>query len=332
MTLLICRAGVAIGEAVLTPAAISIVADLFPAKKRALPISIYGAVATVMATGAFGFGAAALKLAAIVSPHDPSPWKLMFVLLGLPGLLLSILMLFTVSEPLREGVGTNVSSDHASARRLVAFIVREWRLFLPYLIGTGVWTLCSGSMMAWFPTLMTRAYSVDAASAGFLFGAISVPFALAGTFFWPWLSATVDRRGHSKGPIISFIASVLLGTPMFALAAMAPSLPVLLGAIGLVNFALGSATVLPPLAMQAYGPSRMRGRLMAMVLLSKSVIGMSGGPVLVAVIATHWPGNLHALGYAMVIVGLTAGLLTTLFLALSLRGVRPELLREAGAS
>ncbi|HBP1145598.1 MFS transporter [Pseudomonas plecoglossicida] len=56
-SLMICRAGVAIGEAVLTPAAISLIGDMFSRKDRALPTSCYMATSNIMATGSFLLGA-----------------------------------------------------------------------------------------------------------------------------------------------------------------------------------------------------------------------------------------------------------------------------------
>src|SRR3546814_8017332 len=84
--LLIFRSGVAIGEAVLSPAAISLIADLFPRDKRTLPTAAYTGVSAVMYSGSYIAGGAALQLATAMSGQiEMEPWKLTLVLVGIPG-------------------------------------------------------------------------------------------------------------------------------------------------------------------------------------------------------------------------------------------------------
>jgi MFS family permease len=321
-TLLACRAGVAIGEAILTPAAVSIIADLFVAERRAAPMAVYGAVATVMGTGAFVVSGAALHLAGGLAGPSFEPWRLMFVLIGAPGAVLGLMLLATTREPPRRLLDAAAESADRKLGAFFAFLRQEWRLHIPYCLGTGIWTLCSGAMFSWTPTLMVRAHGLRPAEAGYLFGAVSVPVALAGSFAWPWLSGRLSRSRGREGVILSFLGSVLVGAPMFALAAIAPSLPLMLFGIAFTNFALAATTSVTPMTMQTYGPPRMRGRLMALNLLFKSVIGLSLGPVLVTAIAARWPGDPMALGYGLLAVGLISGLLTFALVAASLIGAR----------
>ncbi|MGE0830089.1 MAG: MFS transporter, partial [Hyphomonadaceae bacterium] len=102
--LAVCRAGVALGEAVLAPAAISLIADLFPREKRALPISVFASMTGLMSTGAFIIGAAALNLATAIAPVTGlAPWRCTLLLVGAPGLLLAFVFLTTIKEPARVG-------------------------------------------------------------------------------------------------------------------------------------------------------------------------------------------------------------------------------------
>src|SRR5580693_4273673 len=102
-TLLACRSGVAIGEAVLTPAAVSLIADMFAPDRRTLPTSLYTAVASLMGVGAFAVGGAAVDLATRLSPVvGLEPWRLTLVLVGAPGLLLAAILAFTGREPDRR--------------------------------------------------------------------------------------------------------------------------------------------------------------------------------------------------------------------------------------
>ncbi|MFC3711227.1 MFS transporter [Sphingoaurantiacus capsulatus] len=323
MTLALCRAGIAIGEAVLTPAAISLIADMFPQHKRALPVSVYGVVATVMGTGAFVVGGAALDVAQHISFGGLSDWRIAFILVGSPGIFLALLMLWTVDEPAREITSdVRAQDDNGGVASFFAFLKREWRLFLPYFVGTGAWSLCSASILAWAPTFLVRAYGLEAAEAGYLFGTVGVPVAIVGSFLWPLAATKLEQRGRRDGIILIYLLACLIGAPMFALMALAPTLTVTMVAIGFLMLAMSSNAVLAALAMQTYGPSRMRGRLMALNLMFKSIIGLSGGPVLVALFASNWEGDPRALGYGMMVVGLVGGALSVIFLALALPGAR----------
>jgi MFS family permease len=106
----IMRMGVGVGEATLSPAAYSLITDYFPPHRRATAQSIYN-IAQYLGTGvAFMVGGAVIGLASaqpewilplVGSIHS---WQLVFFIVGLPGVLLSLLML-SVAEPVRRGPG-----------------------------------------------------------------------------------------------------------------------------------------------------------------------------------------------------------------------------------
>src|SRR5690606_32618704 len=69
------RAGVALGEAVMAPAAISIIADLFTRDRRGLPTTLFAAVPTFMTTASFAIGALIFGLAQQFGPEEGmAPW------------------------------------------------------------------------------------------------------------------------------------------------------------------------------------------------------------------------------------------------------------------
>jgi len=116
--LLIARIGVAIGEAGGTPPSNSIIADYFKPKSRANALGIFAMGVTIGTALANGFGGPIGQLSdeAVVSffasvglPDiheqlgwgDNFGWRFAFIALGLPGILVSILLLLTVKEPPR---------------------------------------------------------------------------------------------------------------------------------------------------------------------------------------------------------------------------------------
>ena len=105
---LLCRIGVGVGEAALSPAAYSLIADSFPAERRATAISVYSMGVYLGSGLAFLFGGLVIKLASaqgdVLLPvfGEVRPWQLIFLALGAAGVLFTLLML-AVKEPARRG-------------------------------------------------------------------------------------------------------------------------------------------------------------------------------------------------------------------------------------
>ena len=109
--LLACKSGVAIGEAVLSPAAISIIGDLFMRKKRTLPTSLYVAIGGFMQASAFLIWRVAIDVATRLAEIVPlPPWRLTLILLGDTGLILGIWFSLTWLDFHRHG-----NIDHSPA-------------------------------------------------------------------------------------------------------------------------------------------------------------------------------------------------------------------------
>ena len=101
------------GEAALSPAAYSLIADSFPAQRRATAISVYSMGIYLGSGLAFLLGGLVIKFASAQGDvHLPllgevRPWQLIFLILGAAGVLFTLLML-AVKEPQRHGVGAGV--------------------------------------------------------------------------------------------------------------------------------------------------------------------------------------------------------------------------------
>jgi MFS family permease len=103
--LAIARIGVGIGEASASPAAYSLLGDYFPARRRALALSIYSSglyVGAGLALPLGGWVAHAWSSAYVhrIAPFGLAGWQAAFLAVGLPGLLLALWVL-TLREPAR---------------------------------------------------------------------------------------------------------------------------------------------------------------------------------------------------------------------------------------
>jgi MFS family permease len=317
--LMLLRAGVAIGEAILTPAALSIIGDMFVREKRTLPTAVYNSVGTFMGPGAFVVGGLALQLATAISPDlGMPPWQLTLVIVGLPGLLLAPLLLFGAPEPPRNAEPQ--AEDFTSAKQAIAFVFKEYRLYLSVFAGVALFTLGSFAKIAWVPTLMVRAHGLAPAEAGYIYGTLGLVAGLTGAAAWPALAAYFTRRGRNDTMITLFACGLLASTICLIVVGLTQSLLVMCIAVAGTTLFGSAATLMPPLIIQFVAPSRMRARLMALNFMGSNLIGLTMGPVIAAFIADQFFSGPFALGHGIATVGVFVAPLT--FLAVWLARTR----------
>lgn len=317
--LLICRGGVALGEAVLMPAAVSLIADFFPPERRAAPNAVYSSASSVMSKGSFLIGAGVMAIAtplAITSGF--AVWQLTLFIVGVPGVLLAALMAVTVREPDRSGTAR---SDSPSLSAFRAYLGENWKFYLPFYLGTTALATFAVAAVSWTPALLIRSHDLTASRAGMLIGIVGVIGGIGGSFLWPYLGRAISRATGREGLIL---APAIAGTTLTIAAVFgygSNALPAMLAGIGLAQFSTAAIGVMGPLAIQIYGPSRMRAKLTAIMLMGMHLVGSVCGPLLVPWIAAQWPDDPFALGYAIAWLGgvlgpfaLTAFLISRRFL------------------
>ena len=102
----IARMGVGVGEASANPAAYSLISDYFPKEKRATAIAVYTLGVSFGLGGSLWLGGSIVDWWNGMFPHGTAPlglkaWQAAFVIVGLPGVLLSALIV-SLREPPRE--------------------------------------------------------------------------------------------------------------------------------------------------------------------------------------------------------------------------------------
>lgn len=122
--LLLARMGVSIGESVASPAAFALLADWFPARRRATALAIYSGGAFIGAGAGLALGGAVSHAwdahFAAGAPLNLRGWQVAFLAAGVPGLLLAMWV-----RGLRSRVARPVSAD------LSSLVWQEWRLAVP---------------------------------------------------------------------------------------------------------------------------------------------------------------------------------------------------------
>lgn len=329
-TLLLLRSGVALGEAVLMPTAISLIADLFPTERRGLPVAAFTSVGSFMTIGSYAAGAAAISLAGSLAPGSNfETWQIALVLVGLPGLALALIYALTAKVPPHahaaskgvNEVGMTVLFAHLNARR---------RFLGPLLSLTGINCIYSLAIAIWLPTALIREHGLSASNAGYLIGMVGVPGGLLGNFFWQWMSTRMQGRDPLKGIIRTFILPAILTAPINALGLLSHSLTLQLASFGIAMFMSTGFNVLTPISVQYYVPAQMRARMVTINFLIISVLGYGLGPMLAVEIGAMLSRDADSLRLGLAVTALVTWPLLIIATLMTMRNADGPQDRQVG--
>ncbi len=320
--LCLLRIGVAVGEAALSPSAISMIGDLFPPSRRAAATSVYMALGALGATGGYILGG--LMVGAIGQIDSVSvpligavkPWQFTFILVSLPAVILGLIFLFTVREPARPPV-----APEAPPSRALAWAAPLWRpLIILFLAGSVGQTMVHGAA-TWAPTLLVRDYGWTIGAAGVRVGLVTMVCGVGGMMLWPIFAERWARSGRADALPLTLAIGVGGGALLVAACAFAPGVVMFQIFYGGAMFMLMGTGVLLMVAIQAFAPSSMRGELMALCLLLTGLIALGVGPTLVP-LAGQWIGAADGeLKPGYVAIALIAGPLATVLALWCRRGL-----------
>lgn len=281
---LTARIGVGVGEATLTPATTSLVGDYFPRSQIPLALSVYQTGAIMGSGIAFIIGGTVLDLVQHGNPWvlplvgELRPWQSTFVLVGAPGLLLAVLLLF-LREPVRRVAVPAPDTARGSFADLVRFYRENTAALVLHHFGFLALALMGYAFVFWTVSFFVRVHGYDAAAASQLFGWI---FLITGPI-GPVLAALHARwlaaRGRADANIIAGMTAGLLAIPLIVAIQFVPSAEwafvLYVPAMIVVNAPFGMAAGSLPVIT----PARLRAQVAAVYLLVVS-IGMMLGPPL----------------------------------------------------
>jgi MFS family permease len=319
---LLCRIGVGVGEAALSPAAYSLIADSFPAERRATAISVYSMGVYLGSGLAFLLGGLVIKFASaqgdVLLPvlGEVRPWQLIFLILGAAGVLFTLLLL-AVREPARRGVGAGVAVPLIEVGR---YLRANRRTVLYHNFGFAGLAFAGYGSAAWIPTFFIRTYGWDAGHVGVVYGSIVAVFGCLGIVFGGRLADWMAKRGRTDANMrvglyaamaaLPCVASFpLMDNALWAAVLMAPTV-----------FCLSMPFGVAPAAIQEIMPSAMRGQASAIYLFVITLIGLGIGPTAVALVTDYLFADDQALRYSLLIVS-TLAVASSLFLLA--KGLQP---------
>lgn len=298
--LLMARIGVAIGEAGCTPPANSLIADYFTPRNRANALGIFSMGVTIGGALSNAFGgpiATGLNGPAVASILESwnwtwalnaldwsqvEGWRVAFVVIGAPGVLLALLVLVTVREPPRG------YSDPGTQRVEKASIRDTWRelgskrTFWTMAIGAALTALVGYGLAGFQAPMAQRIHGISPGDFALQYGVPLALFAAAGTFLGGFLTEKLTPRFPNA---VAWLPGVglLLSIPFYEIAFFMPTerLDLARGfwcVAAVLHYAyIGSQYTIG----QGVVTTRSRASAIAVLLLTVALIGNGLGPQIV---------------------------------------------------
>ena len=273
--LALARIGVGVGEAGCSPPAHSMIADLYPPEQRSTAMGVYTVGISVGIMLAFLLGGWVVQNIG---------WREAFFVVGLPGLLLALIVRFTVVEPLRgHSEGREAVSEQPPFFRTLRFL---WRRpsFAHMTIAAGLSSYVGYSVINFLPSFLVRSFGMPASQVGLYLGLIVGVIGGAGFFLGGYIADHLGQTDHRRA--LRFIGlTVFLTAIPYAVVFLSDSWQIAL--LVFVIPALTANVYLAPVLSQAQSlvSLRMRAMASAIALLIINVIGLALGPPITGLVS-----------------------------------------------
>jgi MFS family permease len=331
--LAVMRMGVGVGEASLSPSAYSLISDYFRPERRSTAMSVYSMGIYIGSGLAFILGGFIMQLVAgqestILPWIGPvRSWQLVFFAVGIPGLLVSLLLL-TVREPVRRGVrlkpdGSTITGPTSGA---VWFYIRtNYLTFMFLTLGTGMIALYSYGANSWIPAMLIRRYGWSQAKTGQVFGIIVAIAGTLGIVSGGRLADWLRPRGYADANLRVALWGAIAGVPFVLLFPLAPSANLVAGLLVPVVFFMSMPFGVAPAAIQQMMPNTMRAQATAFYLFVINLLGIGLGPWIVALLTEDVFHDKQAVHLSLLVVGAVSFALAILALWAGLKPYRRSL-------
>lgn len=290
--LALARLAVGVGESGTHPSSQSMIGDLFKREERGFAMGVFGSANNIGLLLSFLVGGWLNQLYG---------WRVAFLAVGAPGLILALVIRFTLREPTRGGA--DGLEGHVAAAPTISGVARFLvlqRAYVHIVLGCTIATFCMTGTINWFAPFLARSYGMAAGTIGTL---LAFQLGIVGAIGTLAVGFMADKLGLKD---IRWNLWILIGLYLVVL-------PLWIGVyltdhkmITLTLFAfpalMTSAITAPSFSMiQALAPLRMRGVAVAIYLFSIAAIAGGLGPVFVGLVSdflAHYVGE-ESLRYAL---------------------------------
>ncbi len=328
--LFLARMGVGVGEAALTPPGYSLISDYFPPDKLSRAISLFSGGAFLGSGLALIVGGWVIDLA--MNMGDVSlpvigvvrPWQMVFFCVGPPGVIVSLVVLLTVKEPLRRGLG-DAGKKGVSVGEMFKFMDKNRRTFLFHFFGFSIMSLMGYGILSWTPTYFIRVHGWTPGMVGARFGLVVLIFGTIGVVGAGWIADHLRRRGYVDANMrtVMIAAALMIGIGPLAyfFDDAWSSLYLMIPATLLWSMTFG----IGPAALQVITPNRMRAQVSALYQFVINLIGLTLGPTSVALFTDYVFAGEEYVGYSIALMIVLTAPIAVLLLGLGLKHYRQSI-------
>jgi len=289
--LFVARMSVGVGEATLSPCTMSMISDSFPKERRARPIAFYTMALSLGAGIASLVSAGVLQWAKTVPSIDlpllgvVAPWQFTFIIVGLPGLLLALLM-FTLREPKRQSNVVDpdrVGSGNNNIADMLRHIGRHWKVFLPFVAVFCFMTVLAYSQ-GWGAPLFQRTWGWEASKYATVNAVVLLAVGPVTVNYAGWLSDHWTRQGIKDAPLRIALIGVVVMIISGVIAPLLPSPWLAMGMFGINTIGIAMTSAVGVTALLNISPAAMRAQIVAFYYMCISLAGLLLGPTTIALL------------------------------------------------
>lgn len=293
--LFLARVGVGVGEATLSPAAYSILADSFEPRRLGLALGIYNVGAAVGGGLAMMIGGYVVQAVSamddVVLPviGQIHAWQLTFLVIGPPGIVVALLVA-RLREPPRHGrlqaaAGTGLVS--IPLREVVAFVKRHRVSLGLHHLAVGLSHMAAFGAISWTPVLLVRVHQWPADRIGMAVGLALMFGGALGFIGGGWLGDVLSRRNGTVGRLQVGLIAALVALPATAVFSLQPNPWVSAALLGVIYMCAAANLPSAIAALNELAPNQMRAQLSALFLFVINLIGLGLGATLVALASDY---------------------------------------------
>ncbi|GJH27067.1 MFS transporter [Caballeronia novacaledonica] len=311
LELFAARVGVGASEACVFPVCCSLIWDYFSTKRAPRAISIFnagqfiGAGFSLVASGLVLYFANGIRRS-IPLFQDYSTWQIAFVLVGLAGLILALVLL-TVREPTRSVTLSNsVDGKSFTFAEGARYIWRRRAFYGRMYLGIGMHAIVTLGTPAWLPSFLIRCRGVPPSIVGYRLGMIAVLVGTTGVLLGPFVVRFFERRGFADAALrIAGFSEISVFISCVSIP-FAPGATGVFIAAGVAIFFFSFPVSIFAAATQMITPGRLRGFVASLHTFIAQSIGFGVGPTAIALLTDKVFGDAQMVGYSMAIVSGTA--------------------------
>jgi predicted MFS family arabinose efflux permease len=275
--LLMARIGVGVGEAGGSPPSHSIISDIFPPEKRASALGFYSTGVNIGIL--FGF-----LLGGWI--NEFFGWRVAFMVVGAPGILLAVVVRFTLKEPIRGLAEQRSVSEETVPFSTVLSTLWTRSTFRHMAFAAALNAFCGYSISGWSASFMIRTHGMSTGELGTWLALITGLGGAIGVMLGGVIAdnlAVKDKRWYMWVPTIAGLISIpfLAGVFLADQAYTALGLLIIPGLLSNVYLGSTIATTHNLVGL------RMRALSSAILFLILNIIGLGMGPTVVGMLSDY---------------------------------------------